>query len=390
VVGTHAFEVPERTVARIHERLHLKITFDEVAHPDGRVLVFSAPSRPIGQPVAYEGRYLMRAGEELVGMTPDQLKRIFEEGQPDFIDLPARMNCSEEDVVTQLDIQSYFDLKDRPFPSTRKEALQTFVQKGFLQGGDGNYTITNLGALLFAKKLEQFEELKRKAVRVIVYDGTTKSRIRDGKDITGTKGYAAGFEGLIDYIFDQLPASEEIATALRKTTHAYPKKAIRELVGNAIVHQDFNERGSGITVEIFDDRVEITNPGLPILELDRFIDENQSRNERFANAMRQLGICEERGHGIDEVVGHIEVFQLPPYRCRLGTRHTTIILSRYKSLKDLAPEERVHAVYQHCCLRFVNNEISPTVTFFHWVLMPSLKVPPRFPRCALRVRGLRC
>jgi ATP-dependent DNA helicase RecG len=358
VVGTSAFDVPERTVAGIYERLHLKITFHEILHPDGRVLIFDVPSRPVGQPIEYDGRYYMRAGEELVGMTPDQIRKILEEGQPEFIDLAARESCSEEEVVTLLDIQSYFDLKDRPFPSTRKEALQTFVQKGFLLGGNGDYTITNLGALLFAKKLDQFEGLKRKAVRVIVYEGTSKARVRDGKDVTGAKGYAAGFEGLIDYIFDQLPASEEIAAALRKTTHAYPKKAIRELVGNAIVHQDFNERGTGITVEIFDDRVEITNPGLPILEVDRFIDENQSRNERFANAMRQLGICEERGHGIDEVVSHIEVFQLPPYRCRLGSRHTTIVLSRYKFLKDLAPEERVHAVYQHCCLRFVNNEIT--------------------------------
>lgn len=75
-------------------------------------------------------------------------------------------------------------------------------------------------------------------------------------------------------------------------------------------------------------------------------------------SMRQLGICEERGHGIDEVVSHIEVFQLPPYRCRLGSRHTTVVLCRYKTLKELAPEERVHAVYHHCCLRFVNNEIT--------------------------------
>ncbi len=111
-------------------------------------------------------------------------------------------------------------------------------------------------------------------------------------------------------------------------------------------------------VEIYDDRLEVSNPGLPILPVDRFIDENQSRNERFANALRQLGICEERGHGMDEVVAHIEVFQLPPYACRLGTKHTTMILSRYKPLRNLTPEERIHAVYQHCCLRFVTNRIT--------------------------------
>lgn len=109
-----------------------------------------------------EGRYLMRAGEELVGMTPDQLKSIFSEGQPEFIDLAARGNCSEEEVVTLLDIQSYFDLKDRPFPSTRKEALQTFVQKGFLIGsegsGSGRAGACGVSALLFAVRKQRDHE----------------------------------------------------------------------------------------------------------------------------------------------------------------------------------------------------------------------------------------
>lgn len=81
VVGSKAFDVPERTVAGLHERLGLKITFDEVQHPGGRVLVFHVPSRPTGQPIQYKGRYLMRAGEELVPMSPDQLKRsVWKEG----------------------------------------------------------------------------------------------------------------------------------------------------------------------------------------------------------------------------------------------------------------------------------------------------------------------
>lgn len=358
VVGTQAFVVPEKTVAGIHARIQLKVTWREIAHPDGRVLLFEVPSRPIGHPLHYDGRYWMRAGEELVAMSPDQLKRIIAEGEPEFVDQDAASGLSEEEVVTLLDVQSYYDLRKRPMPSTRKELIETFVAKGFVRRDDSSYTITNMGALLFAKRLGDFDKVARKGVRVIVYDGVSKLKVKDGKDVTGQKGYAAGFEGLIDFVFDQLPASEEIAAALRKTTHAYPKNAIREIVGNAIVHQDLRERGTGITVEVYDDRVEVTNPGLPMLPVDRFIDENQSRNEKFADALRQLGICEERGHGMDAVVSEIEVHQLPPYQCRLGSRHTTVVLSRYKALKDLTPDERVRAVYQHCCLRFVTNQIT--------------------------------
>ncbi|MDO8540087.1 MAG: ATP-binding protein [Opitutaceae bacterium] len=356
VVGTQAFDVPERTVEGIHERLHMKVTWSDVAHPDGRVLVFTVPSRPVGHPVHYEGRYWMRAGADLVPMSPDQLKAIVLEGQPEFSAQVARDGLGEEEVASLLDVQSYYDLRTRPLPSTRAEIIETFVTKGFVQRSGGAWAITNLGALLFAKRLADFETVARKGVRVISYDGLSKLKVKDGKDVPFDTGYAAGFSALVDYIHAELPASEEIAAALRTTTHAYPKKAIREIVGNAIVHQDLTERGTGVVVELFDDRVEVTNPGLPILPVDRFIDENQSRNERFADALRQLRICDERGHGMDDVVTHIELHQLPPYQCRLGSRHTTVVLSRYRPLKNLTPEERIHAVYQHCCLRFVTNQ----------------------------------
>lgn len=358
IVGTNVFDPPAKTTGSIYERLHFKVTSTEINHTNGRVLIFSVPSRPVGHPIEYKGRYLMRAGEELVPMSPDALKAIFSEGQPEYVDQIVQSGCSEEDVARLLDMQSYYDLKERPFPSTRQEAVNAFVKKGFVQVDDGTYAITKLGALLFAKNLKEFGELQRKAVRVIVYDGNTKSRVKDGKDKTGNKGYATGFESLLNYVYDQLPASEEIESALRTTTHAYPHKAIRELVGNAIVHQDLTEQGTGVTVEIFENRIEVTSPGLPLLDVDRFIDENQSRNEKLANALRQLRICEERGHGIDEVVSHVELYQLPPYQCRLGSRHTTMILSRYKPLRDLTPDERVRAVYQHCALRYINNDIT--------------------------------
>ena len=84
VVGSTAFAELERTKAGLIDRLRLRIEAEEIAHPDGRVLVFTAPSRPIGVPVAVEGAYWMRAGEDLAPMTPDMLRRIFDEAVPDY------------------------------------------------------------------------------------------------------------------------------------------------------------------------------------------------------------------------------------------------------------------------------------------------------------------
>ncbi len=358
VVGTQAFELPARTCGGLHERLQIKVACDEVTHANGRVLVFTVPSRPRGQPLHIEGRYLMRAGDELVPMSPDQLRAIMTEGDAEFVDQFAAIGLDDAHVVALLDVQGWFDLRQRPLPSTRAEIIDALMAKHFVVRRADGLAITNLGALVLAKRLGDFETVARKGVRVIVYDGVTKLQVKDGKDALVDSGYAVGFERLVDQIHAETPASEEIRAALRTTTFAYPKKALRELLGNALVHQNLDERGTGVVVEIYDDRVEVVNPGLPLLPVDRFIDENQSRNERLADALRQLGVCEERGHGMDAVVTHIETYQLPPYQCRLGSRHTTVVLSRYKGLGKLAPDERAQAVYQHCCLRYVTNQIT--------------------------------
>lgn len=104
----------------------------------------------------------------------------------------------------------------------------------------------------------------------------------------------------------------------------YPEIAVRELVANAIIHQDLNETGTNPMVEIFEDRIEITNPGLPLISSDRFIDEYRFRNEEMASLMRRMGICEEKGSGIDKVIFNIELFQLPPLDVQLQEKHTRV------------------------------------------------------------------
>ena len=300
VVGTKAFKVPERTVAGIYERLHLKVTFEEVAHPAGRVLVFHVPPRPAGQPVHYKGRYLMRAGEELVPMTPDNLKKIMAEGEPDWAMKPAMTDCDGDMVVQLLDTQSYFDLLHLPYPATREAVLDRFASERLIERARGVWTITNLGAILFAKKLETFDRLARKAPRVIVYEGTNKLKTKLDKLVT--KGYAVSFQGLVEFINGLVPSNEVIEQALRREVKMFPEIAVRELVANALIHQDFNESGTSVMVELYDNRMEISNPGNPFISPDRFIDEYQSRNERLADLMRRLGICEEKGSGVDKVI----------------------------------------------------------------------------------------
>jgi ATP-dependent DNA helicase RecG len=109
----------------------------------------------------------------------------------------------------------------------------------------------------------------------------------------------------------QLPQNEVIVDAVRKEVKLVPEVVIRELVANALIHQEVSMTGASFMVEIYSNHIEISNPGDPIMPIERFIDGYQSRNERLADLMRRMGICEEKSNGIDRAIQAAEVFQLP-------------------------------------------------------------------------------
>ena len=355
VVGTQAFQNRGEITARILEALRMRVEVQELQHPNGRVLVFAVPPRPAGTPLHHEGAYLMRAGEELVPMSPDHLKRIFAEGGPDWFDRPAWAGASAEEVVALLDTQSFFDLMQLPYPTSRDGVLERLAQERLIERKTDGWSIANLAAILLAKRLEAFSpELARKAARVVIYEGTNKLATR--YDEPQPQGYAVGFEKLVDFVHSSAPRNHFVEQALRDEVKMFPRQAIRELVANALVHQDFEATGQSVMVEMYTDRLEVSNPGLPPIKVERFIDEFRSRNERLAELMRRMRVCEEKGSGIDKVIHLAEVFQLPAPDFRTSETRTTAVLFSHQNFADMSKPDRIRACYQHCCLKYVSNE----------------------------------
>ena len=171
------------------------------------------------------------------------------------------------------------------------------------------------------------------------------------------RGYAAGFKGLVEYIDGLLPRNEHIGKAFREEQPLYPSIAIRELVANALIHQDMTIMGAGPLIELFSDRMEITNPGKPLVSPDRFLDlPPRSRNEVLASLMRRMRLCEEQGTGIDKVIFHVELHQLPPPDFRTEGDAVRTVLFAPRRFAEMTPDERIRACYQHAALRFVSGE----------------------------------
>jgi ATP-dependent DNA helicase RecG len=354
VVGSHALQNLIDAADQLFVKIGFRVDIEEINHPDGRVLVFHIPSKPRGTAYHLDGKYLMRSGASLVPMSEDRLRAIFAEGGPDWLEEPSLTGLDAQSVVNLLDTQNFFELIKLPYPTDRNGVIDRLIRERLIDRVADRYAIRRLGGLLLAKRLDAFPDLARKAARVVVYSGTSKLETRI--DQTGQRGYAVGFQGLVDFVMGQLPQNEIIENALRKQVKLLPEKSVRELIANALIHQDLTIGGAAPMIEIYTNRMEVSNPGEPIVPVERFIDGYQSRNERLADFMRRMNICEEKSSGIDRVVHEAELYQLPAPDFRVGHRRTMVTVYGPKPFDEMDRDDRVRACYQHCALKYVISE----------------------------------
>lgn len=274
----------------------------------------------------------------------------------DFETQAAKTDLELANALAMLDYPAYFTLQKKMIPEGHRNIAHDLLEDELLKKQDnGLYTITNLGAVLFARRLAEFPTVSRKAIRIVQFAG--KSKIELLKDYTGQKGYAIGFEEIMEYMKALLPSKEVITGAVRKTISSYPEIALREAVANALIHQDFAISGTGPVVEIYTDRIEICNPGAPLVDIDRIIDSPpKSRNEKLASLMRRLKMCEELGTGWDKIVAACELMQLPTPRIQVFPENTKVTLLSSIPYRMLTQADRLYACYCHASIMFLKRE----------------------------------
>lgn len=276
---------------------------------------------------------------------------------PQFEELHASKLKNEFELFNLIDFKSIYTLLNKPIPQDKEQVLHWLKEEKMIEEIDGaGFYITNFGAIAAARNINEFDSISRKAIRLVKYHGVSKKET--DKEFPGTKGYAIGFSSMISFVKNIVPGSEIIKNALRKETSVFPEIALRELIANALIHQDFTIRGSGPMIEIFDDRIEISNPGrlLPSKKIDRLIRTTpESRNEILAAAFRRYNICEERGSGFEKAVSAIELFGLPPLKFENLENSFRVTMYMPKKFSKMMPAERVEAAYQHSIIKYYSS-----------------------------------
>lgn len=348
-------ELENWLLTQIEPRIDVRIHEGEV---EGKSIVTFEIQPAPNRPVRFKSNEFIRIGayKKRLHDHPEKERELWRVFERRPFEMGVAREANSDDVLSLLDYPNFFRLMKRPLPENKSAILEVLSSENIISPSLGyGFDITNVGAILFARDLNQFGRLSRKSLRVVFYKGD--SRVETIREQIGVKGYAIGFEGAISFIIDRLPQNEQIGKALRREVKMYPEIAVRELIANALIHQDFGVTGAGPMVEVFSDRMEISNPGVPLIDTLRFIDEPpRSRNEALAALMRRMNVCEERGSGIDKVIFHVELFQLPAPDFRVTGDSTVAVMYGPRHFAQMNREERIRACYQHACLQYVSGK----------------------------------
>ncbi len=326
---------------------------------DGKHIELIRVHKALLIPVAYEKTEYVRSGSytKRLNEYPELAAQLWDKLRTSrFEDICSVNDLRYADVLRMIDCGAYFSMLKLPQPTEENEMMHYLVEDGVaVKHDNGLYGITNLGAILYAKDLTAFPRLGRKAMRVVQYQG--KNRLFIQKEEVFNAGYAICFEEVVRFINALLPSSEDVASVAFTTNSKYPLPSVREAIANSLIHQDLYITGAGPVVEVFDNRIEVTNPGTPLVDILRIIDNPpKSRNEKMASLMRRMKMCEELGRGWDRMVLACEMQFLPAPRIEIFEESMKVTLFSEMEFKNIPVDDKVWSCYLHACLMYIQGD----------------------------------
>ena len=258
-----------------------------------------------------------------------------------------------EEVAAKLDLHTFID---RLFPFAWPDQSQTqlaLVQSGVCTTTEsGLLSITVAGALMLARDLAIFPALYHATPQVIRYDGADRLNIADRT--TFSQGFLLALPRLVDHLTAILPRARSAQSTPTSFAPAVPTDAIRELAANTLIHQDLTARDAHPTIELFPDRIELTNPGPLPMEALRIADATPlPRNPQLSQLAKQLNLTgTTHDAGWLNVIDALDQAKLPaPSIESIGTT-TRAALYLPLPYREQSPEARRRACYWHACAQY--------------------------------------
>ena len=343
----------------------------------GRRFVVAVIRPAVGQPVYFEKRAYIRVGSSTTDLVPASSKEaeLWRRLQrSDFEERIAQTDLLVDDVFDLVDVATFFDLMGVRRPTSPEAAMPFLIEQDIVREQDnGRYSITNLGALLMARRLREFPGLRKRVLRVVRFLGKGNIDIVDDQEFD--KGYALALPEAEKYIMTNVSAREELDGAFRRVVYEYPQPAVRELLANTVIHQDLTASDSGPLVGMYANRLEFSNPGASLIPPNKVLNAfPKTRNNRLVGLLRQMDLCEEGGTGWDRAVSACEHAHMMAPRIEsseeTGTKVTLYAGSGYERMTR---RERMDAAYWHTCLMYAQSEAASNSSLRERFGLPSDK-----------------
>jgi len=295
IVGTRAFHQPECARRSLMEKIHLRIDVLEITHPEGRVLVFDVPSRPIGTAIKYGGVYWSRKTDSLVPMDEDQLRVVFEEIGHDFsADVCAGASLSD------LDPTAIEDFRRRWIDKSSNKRLATLSHEQLLR--DAELIVDDgvtFAALILLGKRQAMSRFLAQAEVIFEYRSSDAAGPAQQR-----KEFRQGFFGYYDDLWRTINLRNDLQHyqdgLFVLDIPTFDERSVREAVLNAVSHRDYRLGGS-VFIRQYPQRIEIVSPGgFPLgITVENVLWQQNPRNRRIAEALGKCGLVERSGQGFD-------------------------------------------------------------------------------------------
>lgn len=375
VVGTAAFDAPERTRAGVFNRLRLRVDVEELRHPNGRVVVIHVPSRERGTAIHYNGQYLMRAGDSLVPMTDDRLREIFAETGPDF----SAEICPGA-TINDLDPAAVEEFRRLWADHSGNEGLERLTATRLLEDAellvDGQ--VTHAALILLGTKSALSRHLPQ-AETIFEY------RSREGsvgyqQRVEFRKGFFLHYEKLVDLIDLRNDKQEFVDGLFMRQIPTFSDEVIREGLLNAICHRDYRDGGS-IFVRQYPRTLQIESPGgfPPGITEQNVLRRQRPRNRRIAEAFGKCGLVERSGQGMDRMFERSirEGKSVPHFA---GTDQYQVVLNLEGQVRDVRFLKLLEEIGQETLETFSVEDLLVLEKVFHEENLPGEDLKHRLPR----------
>lgn len=311
VVGTEAFKNFNELKKNLLDEFHLRFEIDEFYYQNKRTLIFTIPSRPVGVPISYDGRYWMRVNESLEVMTPDQIKNILNETQSDFSALPCEHISNDDLSDSAIDIFRMLWSKKSNNVAILQMPLEQLLQASELSV-DGKL---NYAALILLGKKESLGKYLSNSEIVFEYRNSESSIESQQRE-----DFRIGFFAIQSKLWDLINLRNEIQHVqdglFIRDIPNFNEEVIREALLNAVTHRDYRLQGS-VFIRQYPNLLEIENPGsFPAgVTPENILYKQNPRNRRIAEVFQKCGLVERSGQGADKMFRRAieEAKPLPDY-----------------------------------------------------------------------------